>query len=338
VLITYIRSSSYNEFDLCEHKYYIDFVLGWHSPAGLAAQKGTIVHKALEILAQRKLAEQQGDTEFINYELGLTFSVQEITPEAAIELSFDYYKRKGEFEYSKADFKDCNKWMNQALLWHNGMFSPLKMNILASEKYFDIEIMEPWAAYSYKLADGSLLEGQLRLKGTIDLVVQRSTNVIEIVDWKTGKCMNWNKMKKKEYDDFYSDPQLLLYHYAARKLYPEVEEIFFTIFYLQEGGPFSIAFQKSDIKKAEQMLRDRFNAIRNTKRPSLIWPSFKCKWCYFSKHKLDDSLTDNYNDTICKKIKDEIVQLGISRVTHKRSKDKSHSAYVEGGGRTHDSK
>ena len=337
MIITYLRSSSYTEWDFCQNKYYIDYVLGFHSPANKAAQKGTIVHKALELLARRKLAEQQCKSAFISHELERTFDVHEIDPDTAIELAFEYYSSKKEFEYTKADYNDCIHWMWEALLWKNGTFSPLKLKILEAEQYFDFEIQEPWAEYSYKLPDGTLLEGHLGLKGTIDLVTQRDPHTIEVIDWKTGRRINWNTMKQKEYDDFYSDPQLLIYYYAACRLYPNIENVFFTIFYMQSGGPFSLCFDKSHYAIAENMLRTRFNTIRNTKKPNLIWPHKKCSWCFFSKNKLDNSPAYSYHDSICRKIKDEILTLGISKVTQKYSKDKSHSLYKEGGGRKHDS-
>ena len=60
MIVTYFRSSSYNQYSMCPQAYYMTYVLGHQSPSGQAAEKGTIVHKVMECLAQAKLAHQQG--------------------------------------------------------------------------------------------------------------------------------------------------------------------------------------------------------------------------------------------------------------------------------------
>ena len=35
------------------------------------------------------------------------------------------------------------------------------------------------------------LKGQLAIKGTIDLVTKLNDDTIEVVDWKTGRRMDW---------------------------------------------------------------------------------------------------------------------------------------------------
>lgn len=36
---------------MCEQQFFIEYVLGWRGPSNQKADKGTIVHKVLEILA-----------------------------------------------------------------------------------------------------------------------------------------------------------------------------------------------------------------------------------------------------------------------------------------------
>ena len=54
MVITYIRSSSYNNYEYCEMQYFITYVLGHQSISGKKAQLGTIVHKVMECLASCK--------------------------------------------------------------------------------------------------------------------------------------------------------------------------------------------------------------------------------------------------------------------------------------------
>lgn len=334
MIITYMRSSSYNAFSFCEMKYYLDYCLSYHSPANKAAQKGSIVHKAMEVLAQLKLARQRKEQSFYNQELKHEFDVVTCTPGLAIELAYKHYTALGEYEYTDDDYTDCRNWMWGFLLWNNGMFSPLKVDVIAAEQYFDITIKEEWAKYYYRLPDGKVLEGYLGLKGTLDLVTKQSKNVIEIIDWKTGSKRDWIAGKNKTYEDLHNDPQFRLYHYAATKLYPKANEIFFTIFYVKDGGPQSLCFQKTDLIQTEKMIRERFETIKNTYKPKLIWPNKRCGWCYFSNHNHANKVCE-YNDSICNQTRKEIVKLGIDKVTAIRNKDVTFNSYNEGGGKTH---
>jgi hypothetical protein len=339
MIITYFRSSSYNTWDFCEHKYYLDYCLGYHSPANKKAQKGCIVHKALELLAQVKLAIQNNTGGFSDQELQCDWLVDHVRPEQpeeAIDTAYKYYVGKGEYAYSNSDFDDCRKWMYDALNWKDGMFSPLKLNILSPEQYFDFEIKEPWAKYSYSLQDGRKLEGYLALKGTVDLVVSRTDNVIEVIDWKTGRKYDWSKEKDKRYNDLYYDSQLRIYHYAISKLYPQAKEIFFTIFYIQDGGPHSICFERNHLKETEAMLQQRFHEIANTTQPKLIYPNWKCtKLCWFGRNGFNGPTTD-FSKTICQEVAGELLQLGIDKVTANRAKHSNFNSYGSGGGKTHD--
>ena len=58
MLVTYIRSSSYNNFEYCQMQYFITYVLGHQSDSGKKAEQGTMAHKAMEILAGLKKFQQ----------------------------------------------------------------------------------------------------------------------------------------------------------------------------------------------------------------------------------------------------------------------------------------
>ena len=54
MIVTYVRSSSYNNYDYCQMQYFITYALGHRSISGKKAQLGTIVHKVMECLAACK--------------------------------------------------------------------------------------------------------------------------------------------------------------------------------------------------------------------------------------------------------------------------------------------
>lgn len=317
---------------MCQHKYLINYVLGIREVAGQKADKGNVVHKALELLARYKLATQNKEPNFIDDELG-SFVVEGFTPEIAMEYAWKYIQEvASHYVWTNKEFTECTKWMYEALNWRDGMFSPLKRHIVAPEQYFELVIKEPWAEYDYVLPDGEKVSGYLGLKGTIDLMVQQG-NDLEMIDWKTGLRLDWSTFQPKTYEKLMDDPQLRIYHYAASKLYPKIDNIFVTIFYMQAGGPESLCFTKHDLKTTEDILRNRFNAIRNTVRPKLVYPNKKCNFCYFKKNDLNGNVVADYNDSICKTIRDDVVNLGLDKVMKKYSKTDAHNSYGDGGGR-----
>ena len=59
MIVTYIRSSSYGNYDFCQMQYFMTYVLGYRSESGKKAQLGTTCHKVMECLAscQKELQE-----------------------------------------------------------------------------------------------------------------------------------------------------------------------------------------------------------------------------------------------------------------------------------------
>ena len=82
------------------------------------------------------------------------------------------------------------------------------------------------------------------MKGTIDLITKPSEDTLEIIDWKTGRRLDWATGQEKTQEKLETDPQLMIYFYAAKKLYPEIKNCIVTIFFINDGGPFSVSFNK----------------------------------------------------------------------------------------------
>lgn len=324
-----MRSSSYNTWDWCQHKYFLEYGLGLKSQSNKKADKGTIVHKALELLAQKKLALQKNEATFINDELG-KFNTFEMNPQLACELAYRHFTTNTpHHDWGEKDFRDCLKWTYVPLNYNEGMFSPLHREIIVAEKYFDFEIVESWSGYRFQIGNETL-EGNLAMKGTLDLIVKHDDG-IELIDWKTGLRKNWITGQQKSYDDFRKDAQLRIYYYALRKIMPNVSYADVTIFYTQDGGPITVHFDDDDLPSIEDMIRKRFQRIKESMRPSLIYPNWKCnRLCHFFKHNLNDDPVDSYERSSCKQVKTEILKLGLDRAT---AKYKSAQHSYKGGGR-----
>jgi hypothetical protein len=336
MIVTYFRSSSYNTHSLCEQQYFLEYVLGWRGVSGLKASKGTVVHKVLEILAIIKKSQQDNISVFVDDIIG-SINVESYNLDSIIQKVYDYYSTAEAFhKWTPKDYKDCRAWVYKAIEFNDGMFDPRNRHILCPEQHFDIEIKKPWAAYSYDTPEGKL-EGNLGIKGTIDLITLVNDNTIEIIDWKTGRRLDWATGQEKTLEKLQNDPQLRIYHYAISHLYPHIDHIIFSIYFINDGGPFSICFDKSDLSKTEDMLRQKFEIVKNTRKPRLNKSWMCTKLCHFGKTTFDNTHIEpqiEYREnqtcgvgstmTKCEQIKHDINLNGMDSVV-KEYKNKNHS-------------
>lgn len=333
MLITYLRSSSYTSFDFCPFKTYLRYTLGLPEPSGFKACKGNMVHKALELLAGRKLAEQNGLSRVVEAETGTDLALAECTPDRAMRIGFDYYCRnETHHSFSERDYRECRKWLQNALDFRGGLYNPLKRHIIVPEVHFDFTIDEPWARYDYVLPDGQKLSGQLAIKGTADLLTRHPTGVLELIDWKTGQRKDWATGQTKDFAKLCVDAQLRLYHYAMCRLFPAETDIFVSIFFVQFLEPFSIPLTRDDLKTTAEMIRQRFEVMKATSKPKRIWGDWKCKkLCHYGKtpHAEGDG-----RQSICEYTHRELLTLGMDRVDKKYMDPKTLSEYGAGGGKS----
>jgi hypothetical protein len=322
MIITYFRSSSFNTHSLCEQQYFAEYVLGWRGPSGQKADKGTITHKVLEILAVIKKA-QQDQVRIVTDDIIGDIDVNDYSLDVIIKQVYNHYStHNSHHKWSEKDYKDCYNWVYKAINFNSGMFDPRNRRILCPEQHFDFEIKKPWAEYSYDTPEGKL-SGNLALKGTIDLITGRR------LDWATGEEKTQEKLEQ--------DPQLRIYHYAISHLYPDIEHIIFSIYFINDGGPFSICFDKKDLKETENMLRQKFDIIKKSKKPKLNKSWMCTKLCHFGKTTFENTHiqpTIEYRDnqtcsngttmTKCEQIKHDIELYGINFVTNEY-KQRNHS-------------
>lgn len=311
---------------MCEQQYFFEYVLGYRGPSNQKADKGTIVHKVLEILAIVKQSQQNDVLTFEDDIVG-TVNIESYNIDTLTEQVYQYYtSRFSHHKWTAKDFTDCRLWVEKAITYNNGMFDPRNRNILCPEQHFDIVIDKDWSKYKYKMTEGTL-EGNLAIKGTIDLITQVGDNTIEIIDWKTGRRLNWATGQEKTQEKLEEDPQLRIYHYAIQKLYPHIDHIMVTIFFINDGGAFSVIFDKSDLPKTESMLRDKFEIIKKTQKPRLHKSWMCSKLCHFGKSTFENSnvlpileyrdnqlCQKNTHMTKCEQIKHDIELKGINNV------------------------
>jgi len=327
MIITYFRSSSYNAHSMCEQQYFLEYVLGWRGPSNKKADKGTIVHKVLEILACIKKG-QQDKLIAINDDVVGNIILSNYNLDEIIKVVYNHYARSNPHHvWVDKDFDECYHWVYKTLNYNRGMFDPRNRFIVQPEQHFDFIIEKPWAKYSYQTDDG-VLEGYLGLKGTIDLITKVNDDLYEIIDWKTGKRLNWATGKEKTQKCLENDPQLRIYHYAIRQLYPEIAHFMVSINFINDGGVFSMSFEDKDLIETERMLMQKFETIKRTRKPQLKKTWMCSKLCHFGKTTFADTNIPamvEYRDnqvcakgstmTKCEQIKHDIELLGIDNVT-----------------------
>lgn len=296
MLIFYIRSSSVQTYKWCPRKYYLTYSLGWtEGEVRKNTDLGTICHCILEIMAIFKLAKQNKQKTFINEIVGERPTTR-IDINELIETVYNYYTT-GPFKYQdwkEWDYIQAKNMIWNAVMYQNQEYSPLKRTIVQPEQQFDIEIKEDWAKYETTLPDGTKQINSLHLKGTIDLITKVGKNY-EILDWKSGQPRkDWKNNKTKSIADLHEDFQLRLYHYVAHKLYPEISDIGITIYYIRNlgkklrpndvpGGPHTMFFDKSDLNKTEEMIKEYFLKIKDDKDALPIYNDSCTKYCNYSK-------------------------------------------------------
>lgn len=369
MIVTYFRSSSLGNWEYCQLQYFMTYVLGLETESGHKAEKGTITHKALEVLANitHTMQKDPNATYFDDEHIGRVhfdpkavmepyyLDREEITKinktrvnkstykdgkachlkeghvrygvdlvDPIIDQCYDYYAGRSVHSWKPVDLKDCRNWTWMAIDHSKRQFDPRNREIWAAEPHFDIEIDRDWANYNYVM-NGEKISGKLAIKGTIDLVTKVDDGIYEIVDWKTGERRDWATGQVKTYDMLCKDTQLMLYYYAAKELIPDARTIILTIFFVRDGGPFTICFDEETIEKMEALLKDKFQTIRNCQNPKLLdikHKDFRCnRLCHYFKNSFDGE-----DIPMCDAVHNSIKKNGMTKTIQKYA-NKDHSVH-----------
>lgn len=349
----YLRSSSINNWEYCQHQCFITYTLGYSHGTNIKTEMGTCVHKVMELLAISKKNLQEGKDKLIDKELNIEIEIPELltpyfltsneidqinstrinkdvykTPcfldknhvrygvdyvKYLIDTCYNFYKSHSIHNWAPMCYKHITNWVWMILDYKGGLYDPRKYKIHATEKHFDIEINEDWASYEYEY-HGQKLKGKLRIKGTIDLTIDHG-DYYEILDFKTGQKLNWATGQPKTYSSLQDDNQLLMYYYAANHIYDK--DVLTSIFFVRDGGPYSICFTKDKLKKASNMLRSTFEEMKQTTIPNLLdetQKDFRCnKLCDYYKTKIEGVNT-------CKFIHHKLHTIGLNKVIDEYTK------------------
>jgi hypothetical protein len=280
-------------------KYLAEYMLGWTGPSNMKADKGTIVHKVMELLAFAKLRHPK---RYVDKETKISLTVKSDIDKIAEKVFYFYTSQIHHHDWKEGDLRECVRWVHKCVEQNDGVFDPRKLNIIDAEPHFDIELPYEWADYDY-IYMGEQLKGKLRIKGTIDLVTKIADDTYEIIDWKTGKRLDWATGKVKSQEVLQNDFQLRLYHLAVHNMYPTIDQFLMTINYINDGGAFTVHFDQHDIPDTLAMTRKKFEKIKNNKNPALLYEerpgdAWKCRrLCHLSKETFEGKGTKPLTET-----------------------------------------
>jgi hypothetical protein len=306
----------------------LTYVFGYSSKAGAAASGGTCMHKMLELRALGSLAKKAGQQTFEYDDWG------QIDADWAMDFdkTIDRVYENQQVVDSHVNWKNMPKskvlgWAKKAIT-DFPQYDPANLNIIKVEQYFDIEIKEKWAKYEKEIK-GEKIEGYLRLKGTIDCILDLGNGVYECFDYKSGKRACFSTGVEKDLTFLEKDHQLMFYFYALKRLYPD-KEFIMTLYFVNAGGIYSVTGDQKMYDNAEKMIKKTFREISGIKYPTLLDQSrsdFRCKYCCEYSKPAEFS----EGKSVCQFIHEKIKQNGLETTVAQYADLKKMGNYSGGG-------
>lgn len=257
-----LSASKIKTFKQCEFKFYIESHLGLSTGTSFAAEQGSLVHAVFEKHAKSyqegdnnpKIAKEWRDKIFNAYREKGIWKISKKMLEVERQCSSCPFFSSGHCEIANKsidEFEGCPKedyeetiWLIEKVLNDRSVNNPLNKKIIDVENKFSLEI-----------PDGN---DTIKVRGYMDVVTELDKDTCEVFDYKTGKFT-------QSYNVCLKDPQLLIYHLAARKEY-SYENILITIYYLRKK-PVTLCFSKKDEKGTEKALKHYWNTISACESP-----------------------------------------------------------------------
>lgn len=269
--------------------YFIDQILNIRLDSEFkGTHLGSSTHKVLEIISKaKKKLQDDGKGIHESKVFGKYIINDDIDP--LIDRVYNHYSHTTKNVVNKPwedeDRLLLKKMVYKAIEYEDGLYSPLKRDIIDVEKRFKLPIEKEWA----KLPNGEYFV----LTGFIDLVTKIG-DAIEIIDWKTSKySKDFNSGEEITYEKLKFDIQLLIYHYACKRLYGNDKSIITTIFFVNNKlGPQTLHLEDRYLGELEDKVQAQFHKIRTNNNPQQNISFFCRSVCAYGRNSFKNTNLD----------------------------------------------
>jgi len=288
MLCTHATASRIKTYKDCAFKYFLEYHLQLPSmrEGNIYSEKGSAVHLALEKYANAVLGKDE------NAELDYKKTLIECYVESELWKLDDRKPEKGGDPYpQQKNCEQCPWYSKDSVCLVAKKKAALVDGCPRGNFDSDLELIEKTLNRTdYKPLettegeDGNLkfvkkilgveqdfdleLNG-VRVRGFMDLVIEVDENTVEVIDYKTGRSMSYNKARL--------DPQVRIYGAATRFLFPKYKYVMVTLYYLK-SNPVTVCLSPEDDELTLQSLRNNYDVISGDRNPrqQKIW---LCNYC-----------------------------------------------------------
>lgn len=261
-----LSASKIKTYKMCPFKFYLSYHRLLDNRMSWAAENGSMVHVIFERMGEdiRDGVPRKESNIFKNWQDEVLYAYRDqglwkLSPKA-IEREKNCigckYNIDGQCQIAGASidkFEGCPiteyedaLMMVEKVVNDEGITSPFNKKIIDVEDKFKLEI-----------PDG---RNTIIVNGIIDVVTELDKSTIEIIDYKTGKFV-------QSYNECIKDPQLLIYHLAAKRKFSTYDNFMITIMYLRKKN-LTLSFGKGDEAGTEKALRHYWHTILGNESPA----------------------------------------------------------------------
>lgn len=299
----------------------------------------------MEVLALYKLACQNDECVIVHDSFGyinmdLFSQSEKDIRKQLLDISYSYYDNENPGIFVDSSYKECAMLVDRGLSYCHGAFDPRSYNMYAAELPFDITLKDDWSKYEYMTPEGKDIKGNLRLRGTIDVVYQEDENTLHCLDYKTSKAANdWasgktkvaarNVADKEKETSLYNDQQMMLYYYVLANIFPD-KDILMTLYFIRINKAFTMAFDRDkDLPRIHNWLRERFEYIQSMQKPTWIdgtKDGWKCRFCPHAENQ-----QPNTKQSVCRFFQKQFATKTMDEIMATHGNYKQLHSYGSGG-------
>ncbi|MBV66792.1 MAG: hypothetical protein CMG26_00380 [Candidatus Marinimicrobia bacterium] len=246
--------SKINSFNTCRLKYkilYVDKI--YKKDESIDAFLGKIVHQTLEWIHLKKINRK---TKYFSLDNIILFYKEKWID--------NWHHRIFRYKYINRNKTDYFTSGINFLVKYYQTFGPsFNQNAIEIEKKLEYDIKN----YTFK--------------AIIDRIDQENSSTIHVIDYKTSKKMLTEKKMK-------NDMQMGIYGLGVSTIYPEIDNIKLSHYYVSTGKFVTIKFEDIDIDKFQNKLINNIIAIEKAESSESfeLDDSNSCNWCNYCKPNL----------------------------------------------------